>query len=247
MADGSISSKYNRALKKRWYALWPIAAALILYPINNIFVRVGILAALAGLWGGLLYFYWDRKVVRFGCIGLAGLVVVLMMLPGRNADAVKLRQRYVTSLSSYEGTRYIWGGENKLGIDCSGLVRSGLIVANYKEGFSSINPRLVRRSLSMWWHDCSAKALGEEYRGQTRRLFRAESINEIQESKMLPGDIVVTASGVHTLAYIGDQTWIEADPGEKRVIRVRVPSDSPWFKEPVSVLRWTQFDSPNSK
>ena len=56
-----------------------------------------------------------------------------------------LRQKYVDSLVRYEGTKYVWDGENRLGIDCSGLVRKGLIDAAVRAGISTWNPRLIRR------------------------------------------------------------------------------------------------------
>ena len=34
---------------------------------------------------------------------------------------------------------YYWGGENKIGIDCSGLIRKSLIVANYKRGLLTLH------------------------------------------------------------------------------------------------------------
>ncbi len=234
--------KYRRALLKRWLFLWVIAAALVAYPINNLPIRIGLLLSVAGLWGGLLYFYWRVKTIRFGALAVAGVIFLFLILPGKERDASRLRETYVESLRKYEGTRYIWGGENRLGIDCSGLVRKGLIIANYKQGIWSLNPALVREGLSLWWHDCSARALGEGYRQRTHLLFSADSINQIDPAKMLPGDIAVTESGVHTLAYLGDRTWIEADPVAGRVLQVQTPSKSPWFNEPVKVMRWAQLD-----
>lgn len=157
-----------------------------------------------------------------------------------------LRRNYVGSLLKYEGTRYIWGGENWLGIDCSGLVRSGLIAANYRQGILHLNPSLVREGFSLWWHDCSARALGEEYRGRTRLLVSAASINVIDYATILPGDIAVTDDGIHTLAYLGDRVWIEADPDVKKVIKVQAPAKNPWFDQPVKVMRWVQFGGQNN-
>ncbi|MFN2599036.1 MAG: NlpC/P60 family protein, partial [Pyrinomonadaceae bacterium] len=51
-----------------------------------------------------------------------------------------MRRAYIASLESYEGTRYVWGGENSRGIDCSGLVRRGLINADFHEGVVTANP-----------------------------------------------------------------------------------------------------------
>lgn len=230
------------ALRKRWFALWPITLALILYPVSNLFTRIATLCAFAGLYSGLLYFCWDKRVIRFAALIGGGLFALFLLLPAREAQTNRLRRRYVDSLGAYNGTRYIWGGENRIGMDCSGLMRSGLIVAEYKEGILALNPGLVREGFSLWWNDCSARALGEEFQHRTKRLFSSPSINELDHAKILPGDFAVTADGVHVLAYTGEKTWIEADPGERKVIKVQVPSPNPWFNEPVNIMRWALLD-----
>lgn len=170
---------FRKKLLNRWYALWPVTAVLILFPINNLPLRIAILAASAALWAGLIYFYWNNRIARFGAFACVGIVAVFLLLPGKHPNILELRQSYLDALNKYEGTRYIWGGENRLGVDCSGLVRSGLIVANYKQGLMKLNPALVREGFSLWWHDCSARALGEQYRFKTRLLFPAESIDKL--------------------------------------------------------------------
>jgi hypothetical protein len=41
------------------------------------------------------------------------------------------------------------------------------------------------------------------------------------------------------MAYLGDNRWIEADPGVQRVLIVTVPSeDNSWFHQPMKVVRW---------
>jgi len=176
------------------------------------------------------------------CIILAIIVIFYLIFPGRNYDTEKLRKAYVDTLMNYEGTRYVWGGENKLGIDCSGLVRQGLIYANIKIGILEINPDLIREGILLWWYDCSAKALLDGYRQKTRLLASAQSINELDHSILLLGDIAVTSDGIHVLAFVGDSTWIEADPYEKKTIKVRVPvKNNFWFKVPIHILRWCQL------
>lgn len=66
----------------------------------------------------------------------------------------------------------------------------------------------------------------------------------------MPGDMAVTSSGVHVLAYLGERTWIEADPNElqgNRVIRVKTPTRNAWFNMPVHIMRWRQFDTNESE
>lgn len=222
-----------------WLILWPIAIVLFLYPINNMLTRSGFILALTGLWAGCLCFGWRRRITRFVLLYSTLIIAGFLICPGRNYANETLRTAYVFSLRSFEGTHYIWGGENKRGIDCSGLVRAGLVTAAFHQGLLTLNPRLIRFALSLWWHDASAEALGQEYRRQTKYLFAASSINQLDQNKVRPGDIAVTASGVHVLACLGDSEWIEADPHFGKVVIIKVPAEkNPWFQEPVKVLRW---------
>lgn len=67
-------------------------------------------------------------------------------------------------------------------------------------------------------------------------------INAIDSSLILPGDMAVTANGIHILAYIGENRWIEADPGVEKVIVVEVPDETNhWFNTPVVLIRWNQL------
>ena len=226
-----------------WIVLWLITIALLLYPIENRPLRIGLILSTFGVWFGCLYFGWRKPIVRFVLLLGTFIIIGFLIFPGRHFKTERLRSEYVESLRYYEGTRYVWGGENKLGIDCSGLVRAGLIKATFQEGLTTLNPGLVRYSLSLWWHDSTAKALGNEYRHQARRVLTVGGINEMDQTKILPGDIAVTVSGVHVLAYLGSGQWIEADPTIGKVITVQVPAaENPWLQEPVNILRWTELE-----
>jgi len=151
-----------------------------------------------------------------------------------------LRSDYISGLQRYNGVTYYWGGESFRGIDCSGLIRRGLIDALFRRGLRTFDAGLVRRAISLWWHDCTASALGEQHRGLTVRLFDTPSVNVLDHSKVLPGDLAVTKSGIHIMAYLGHHHWIEADPGAGRVITVTAPSaDNPWFNDPMNIIRWS--------
>lgn len=160
------------------------------------------------------------------------------MRPGRETDVQNLQAAVAQSLIRYEGTRYVWGGESRRGIDCSGLIRKGFIDACLRRGFLSLNPRLVREGIDIWWHDCSASELGTGYRGKTVAIRAAGSINELNPAELHIGDLAVTRTGVHVLAYLGDSRWIEADPDLHRVVIVSVPHQNPWFQFPVQLVRW---------
>ena len=235
---------YRKFVLTAWVVLWPLVLVAFVYPISFGSLRLFLLIGVIHLWGGALWLFWKQRLVRYGCLVVAVVTGAVTMLPGYADDAAALRQEYVNSLLRYEGTRYVWGGESKLGIDCSGLPRCALMSANLKRGVLTANPQLIRESMGLWWFDSSAKALMEGYRGKTRVLLSTPAINQLDHSRIMPGDFAVTSSGVHALAYVGDQSWIEADPGPaNRVILLKVPGSSAWLNTPVHIMRWRQFES----
>jgi hypothetical protein len=60
-------------------------------------------------------------------------------------------------------------------------------------------------------------------------LRKSKSINALDHEKIMPGDLAVTQNGVHVLAYLGERSWIEADPACKKVIIENVPSGNTGF------------------
>ena len=241
---GHTMLQMQRIRRNLWVVMWAMALILFIYPINSLPLRLGLLASTFVGYVGLIWFFKNTKPVFLGLIAVAVLFFAFLCCPGRNSEPQKLQSAYLLSLRSYENTRFFWGGENGFGVDCSGLVRAGLIKANFQKGLLDLNPRWVRFSLSLWWHDCSAKALGEEYRGQTKYILSARSINALDETKILPGDLAVTDGGVHVLAFLGNHEWIEADPAVGKVIVVRVPAEkNPWFCHPVRIMRWTELET----
>jgi hypothetical protein len=90
--------------------------------------------------GGALCLFWKIKVTRVACVTAFTLIGVLLVMPGREYSRSALCQRYVECLKQYEGAPYVWGGESARGIDCSGLVRRGLIDANFQNGMTTELP-----------------------------------------------------------------------------------------------------------
>jgi hypothetical protein len=222
-----------------WVALWVLWLVLLIQPENRGTLRLGVLVLFFGQLLGGLALFWNRKPLRIGFIALVVLSLLPLALPSRAVESASLRKAYIDSLKPYDGTTYIWGGENRVGIDCSGLVRRGFICAALKQGLRGFNGSLVRKAFSLWWYDASAEAMRDEYRGESVVLFEAPDLNSLDHSKLLPGDFAVTRNGVHTLVYIGDDKWMQADPGRGRAQYEEVPvHDSGWFSTPMVLLRW---------
>lgn len=215
-----------------------VLVALLLYPVRSGLVRAGIAASAFGLWGVLLLWIYPRRKLFVSVLAATALLLIFVAAPGRGHDSERLRSRYIKALDRFEGAPYVWGGETVRGIDCSGLLRAALENAKLEEGLLTLNPRLSRAALSMWWYDTSARALQEEHKGLTRRLFEAPSLNDVDGTQLLPGDLAITRDGVHSLVYLGDGTWMEADPMARKVIREKTPSTNGWFRQPMTILRW---------
>ena len=190
------------------------------------------------MWLGALVLWWKKKVIRLPLLVLLVIPALVLCLPGRATDPVSLATDYSRGLRCYRGVRYVWGGEGFLGMDCSGLVRKGLVWGQLVYGFRTLNGSPIREAIALWWHDCSAVALCDGYHGLTTELFRQDSVEGADYARLKVGDLAVTADGVHVMAYLGDRIWIEADPDFRRVIEVPLPTDNHWFKTPVVIVRW---------
>jgi hypothetical protein len=102
---------------------------------------------------------------------------------------------------------------------------------------------LLRKSIELWWFDSSAKAIKDGYRGWTRLLFKASSVNSINIDKIGIGDLAATSDGVHIMVCTGRGEWMDADPGIGKVISVKVPVEGNyWFDRPVNIVRWKQLE-----
>jgi len=65
----------------------------------------------------------------------------------------------------------------------------------------------------------------------------------LDHTRLLPGDLAVTTNGIHIMAYLGGNRWIEADPVAARVISAKAPSDEiGWFDTPMRIVRWSLLE-----
>lgn len=210
-----------------------------LNPVSSTMLNLAFLACVVGAWFGVTVFAWKRKPMRIAVLALPLLAAVPFVLPGGKIDGEELRRDYVRRMAGFEGTKYHWGGESSRGIDCSGLPRRALRDALLAYGVKYFNGRAFRSYFEQWWFDASAKALGEGYRGYTMPLGPAGTIQEMNCDGLVPGDLAVTTSGVHILAYAGNGQWIQADPGIGAVATLDGKTgDNVWFHTPVTTHRW---------
>lgn len=211
-------------------------------PIPFTALKLVAVGGAAALFAGLAFAF---KAGKWLCLAALTGIILCTVWPSRKPDPSQLRARYRTALISYGGTPYIWGGENGRGIDCSGLIRRAMIDALLSQGWHDHNPALYRKAVSIWWNDCSALAMKSGYNGQIQPIFAVKSLNALDTTRLQNGDLAITQSGVHVLAFIGGKTWIQADPnlvnGGDKVIQTAAPSKSGWFNQPMQICRWNNL------
>lgn len=224
-----------------------LGAAVLIYlnPVSSGVLRLGWLAAVGLTWAGLLFLAWKRVWVRCLLVILPVLIASSFLLPARELNQDELESRYLKELSAFDSAPYHWGGEDRRGIDCSGLPRRALRNALISYGLDHADGRSLRFALEQWWYDSSALALGEGYRGWTQSLGRKGTVKEMDYAGLQAGDLAVTQGGAHVLCYLGEGRWIQADPGLGKVVVLDERKDENfWFGSKVSLHRWTVLMKP---
>ena len=218
--------------------LGSIAAVVLIAwsPVNNTQFKLITLAFLGVAWVGMLFLFWKKR----GLVLLFPVVVTVpFFLPGRAIETAVLRRDYVERLGGFEGSTYSWGGESSVGIDCSGLMRRAYRDALLSYGIRRVNGVALRAWAEQWWFDASARALRDGYRGYTVPTKIEGKIREMDYGNLLLGDLAVTHGGAHILAYVGDDKWIQADPGISAVATLDGRTDkNVWFGIQVTIHRW---------
>jgi len=236
---------------KRITAIFTIGALVgiflaLFHPVNSTLHRLVLVVSIGVCWSGLTNLLWNQKRVRCLFLLLPLLVAIPFVLPARDIDTAVLREDYVRRLNAFEGDDYYWGGESSRGIDCSGLPRRAFRDALLSYGLRNLNGKACRAFLEQWWFDASAKALGEGYRSYTVPVGVSGTIEKMDYGDLMPGDIAVTSSGIHALAYAGEDDWIQAEPGIGKVVTLDGrKSQNLWFGRPVIAHRWRILDERN--
>ena len=229
-----------------WVLGLALLVGIVAYPVSTTASRMACVILGGAVLAGVLGLGWRYAYFRWTLITLYLACMLFLVMPGRSGyDRFALRVETVRSLMRYEGVRYYSGGENALGMDCSGLVRRGAIDALALTGLRTLNPLLFRKAAALWWHDTSAREMMSGAGGKAQRLYDIKGIAGADDSRLHPGDFAVIENGIHAAAYLGDHAWLEADPDVHRVIRVNVRStDNPWFHGQSALLRWKHLEVP---
>ena len=219
-----------------------IILSALLYPVNIIGTRLLLLFGILLAWSLIIRSIWRLRWLRIALLAFSSLFIVsLAFIPGAS-HVPELHNSYIRELRRYEGCRYIWGGENCFGIDCSGLPRKAIRTAMFRHGLTG-KFQMFRYSLENWWFDVSAKALASGYREYVRPLNLSGTVLTAPKSQLIPGDLAITECGVHVMVFLGKEEWISADPGQGKVL-IEDPSKSknPWFTCRVNFYRWSILD-----
>lgn len=226
--------------RRRLAALGCVVAVLLAtaaMPVSSRLIRLTQLAAVAAALALVLSFGWQRRWARIAVV-VALVPVAFMAAPSRALDAAKVRAAYVSELEALGGVEYVWGGEGRMGLDCSGLPRKALLDAALEQGVATGNPKLLRYAAGLWWNDLSARAIGTHHRRSTVPVTEGESIRGLDHGPLRPGDLAVTRDGKHLLVFLDGDRWIQADPVAGEVITVRAGDANQWLQVPVRVVRW---------
>jgi hypothetical protein len=230
----------RRYLWRGWGIAVAISVALLACPLRITLIRLGIIALGAIAWFGFLFLEWRRVWLRITIAALTLLLAGLILLPSHSRiDPVELRRIYVQQLRNYDKTIYVYGGETRLGIDCSGLVRAAMVQALRNYGIKAHDSTTLRSSFHLWWFDSSATDLGKAHSRDTIQIGNGDFAKLSDHETILPGDLAVTESGSHVLAYLGDETWIEAEPSVGRTHIFTLSGQfAPLAGEQVRFVRW---------
>ena len=236
------------SLRRIFVLFWLGALGLLTYfliiPESTRLIRASVVFLGCFIGIGLIFMLRHHQVFRLLFLGLLLAIASFLCWPSYSSrDVSRLRDEYVAALLRYEAVPYYWGGENMKGIDCSGLVRRALVDACWSCGIKSGDSELARQAISIWWHDTTAKSLGESFRGLTTPVLDVSSLREANHAQLALGDLAVSQNGVHVLAYIGNLKWIQADPTAGRVtITESSPSAHGWFTKPMKIVRWSMLE-----
>jgi hypothetical protein len=230
-------------LRKRAFCMMVIGAIIWLGMLMVIesytITRFSMIAALLLIVSGGILLIPRISIRLIGCVFLSMYAVIGI---ARSNTVVVDRDAYVCELKVMEGLPYYWGAESNAQVDCSGLLRKAYLNAIHDTWLDACDPGRAVLWTQVWFFDCSAREMSRGYGGKIVSVHSQGKINTFDTGTLSPGDLAVTITGVHCLAYVGAADWISADPGLGKVVIKRAPDPAfSWYDAPVAVFRWKQL------
>lgn len=202
---------------------------MLLQPIRTTAVRICILEAYFLSYLIFLFWVWKKSLFRYLSISLLFISILALVLTTK--DKAPNRIYFIEALKAYKDTVYVWGGENKSGIDCSGLIRMSMRDAYIKEN-------LWGNAFLIWFFDVAARDFKNKYTKILINYGQYNSIRKIPDNELIPGSIVVTANGIHTFAYLGDHLWVQASPNDNKVTIKNSEENDPYFNDQILIYKF---------
>ena len=229
-------------LLRRFIPLAVGAAGLVILlqrPVVTDTLRIAEILCLMVFVGGLLALAWRPAAARWSVIGVCLLLAAFLACPfGPRVSEDDERAAIAEAAVAYAGAPYVWGGEARNGIDCSGLVRRAYIDAAVSLGLHNFSPAHLRRAIRLWAHDTSARDFEGKPPVDGRVIVRLPSLRGATPATVLPGDCAIVGNGLHVLLYLGDNRWIQADPEAHEVIEIDAKTDkNMWLRGAATILR----------
>ncbi|MEI8197410.1 MAG: NlpC/P60 family protein [Phycisphaerae bacterium] len=242
----------RRSLFCCWLALLIMLVGLWIYPIRYTLTRSCILGLFTAVFVLTFLLTYRSRVLRWTLVFVpAVLGASILFWPGQPINQARRQSSYLSALRGYDGVRYVWGGENHWGIDCSGLPRAALIQADFCTGCRTLNPALFRQAAWLWWFDAGAHELASGYRGRVTLLGQSPNLHDFSHaplSDLHPGDMAIINGDSHVLVYLGNNgnadapEWIESDTLTMRVRTWGPDYDKSalpwWWNTPAKLARW---------
>lgn len=218
-----------------FFLLW-----VLIFPVWSSLVKLITLLLIIILIGLLWYLFLLRYSLRIFLIfffSIFGLFVLYFSFPKKISNDY-IAKEYVKQLEKYNWVNYVRWWENSIWIDCSWLIRKSLINTYFIVGFKYARIEFLWEWFVFWRYDMSAKAMSQENK-YSFVVGRGESINSFDHANLQPWDFAVTANGVHVLAYLWNNQWIQASPNASKVIINSIPDENdPWLEQNVVFKRW---------
>lgn len=209
-------------------SLLALLAIIFIYPVRTTSTRLAIILLALFPYAYLHIILWRKHHVGKVLLGLSAVILIWAL------SSYQLKQinpsHFIKHLQSFEDTKYVWGGETAWGIDCSGLIRQAMVHSYLSSG-------RIGSAFQVWFFDCPAKNFAVQYKDLFAAVVDSGTINTLDHSLLKPGAIAVTKSGLHILAYLGNEQWIQASPNDKKVISKHHLAEDLWFLEYVEIYQ----------